>query len=149
MILPDANLLVYAVNADLPHHPRARTWLESVLSGAESVGLAWVVILAFLRVTTNPRVFERPLAIDGALGYAEEWLHHPLVKPVVPGRGHWPILRRLLADSGGAGNLTTDAHLAALALEQGYTLHSADNDFKRFPGLTHVNPLDPPEGKPV
>ncbi len=141
MILPDANLLVYAVNVDLPHHHRARAWLESVLSGTESVGLAWAVTLAFLRVTTNPRVFERPLGIDRALGFAEEWLRHPLVKPVAPGQGHWPIFRRLLEQSGAAGNLTTDAHLAALALEWGYTLYSADNDFKRFAGLTHVNPL--------
>lgn len=141
MILPDANLLIYAVNLDLPQHPRARAWLESVLSGSDSVGLPWAVILAFLRVTTNPRIFERPFGIATASRYVDEWLDHPLVKPIVPGPGHWPILRKLLADSGTAGNLTTDAHLAALALEQGYIVHSADNDFKRFPGLSHVNPL--------
>jgi toxin-antitoxin system PIN domain toxin len=141
MILLDVNLLLYAVNDDLPQSPRARAWLEEVLSGSRRVGLPWVVILAFLRLTTNPRVFEHPLTIERASAYIDEWLALPVVRPVIPGHGHWMILSNLLAVSGAGGNLTTDAHLAALALEQGYTLYSTDSDFKRFSGLRHVNPL--------
>lgn len=141
MILVDVNLLLYAVNRDLPQHEAAREWWEGVLSDGKPVALAWVVMLAFLRLSTNPRVFERPLSIDAAVAYVDEWLAIPVVKPALPGPGHWRILRQLISDSGAGGNLTTDAHLAALALEQGATLHSADNDFKRFPGLIHANPL--------
>lgn len=141
MILVDANLLIYAVNRELPQHAAARRWLEETLSSNQSVGLAWVVILAFLRITTRGDIFERPLAAERALGYAEEWLRQPFVKPVAPGDKHWQVLRNLLQVSGAAGNLTSDAHLAALAIENGATVFSADNDFKRFAGVRHVNPL--------
>lgn len=141
MILVDANLLLYAVNADLPLHPRARAWWESVLSGTQAVGIPWVVILAFVRLSTHPRIFTRPLSIEHAMGYIDEWLAQPVASVVAPGPQHWPILRNLLRLSGAAGNLTTDAHIAALALEKGYGVFSADSDFKRFPGLNHVNPL--------
>lgn len=142
MILVDANLLLYAVNRDLPRHRAARAWFEQVLSGSENVGLPWVVLLAFLRLATNRRIFERPLSPGDACAYIEEWLKQPVVAAVTPGDGHWSILCNLLAESGTGGNLTTDAHIAALALEQGYTVYSTDNDFKRFPGLRHVNPLE-------
>ena len=141
MILVDANSLLYAVNLDLPQHARARAWLEEVLSGNESVGLPWLVILAFLRLTTNARVFERPLTVEQSVAYIEEWLSQPVVTTVAPGKGHWRILHNLLTASGTGGNLTTDAHIAALALEHGYTVYSSDNDFARFSGLRHVNPL--------
>lgn len=141
MILIDANLLLYAVNQDLPQHAAARSWLEGVFSGSDRIGLPWVVMLAFLRLTTNPRLFARPLSVEQASGYLDEWLSLPMVRPVSPGTGHWAVLRNLLAASGTGGNLTTDAHIAALAIEQGYTVYSADNDFKRFAGLRHVNPL--------
>lgn len=141
MILVDANLLLYAVNRDLPQNPRARAWLEEVLSGDENVGLPWVVILAFLRLTTSARVFERPLTVEQAVAYIDEWLAQPLVTTVTPGKGHWMILHNLLTISGTGGNLTTDAHIAALAIEHGYTVYSTDNDFRRFSGLCHVNPL--------
>lgn len=141
MILVDANLLLYAVNRDLPQNARARAWLEEVLSGHENVGLPWVVILAFLRLTTNARVFEQPLTVEQAVAYIEEWLAQPVVTTVSPGNSHWLILRNLLTVSGAGGNLTTDAHIAALAIEHGYTVYSTDNDFKRFSGLRHVNPL--------
>lgn len=141
MILVDANLLVYAVNRDLPPHASARRWLEAALSGSEAVGIPWVALLAFLRVCTSGRVFERPLSAEAAVAYVEEWLAQPVVRAVGPGEQHWPILRNLLQQSGTAGNLTTDAHIAALALEHGCAIYSADNDFKRFPGLRHVNPL--------
>tara|TARA_Y100001933_G_C18943999_1_gene540839 strand:+ start:515 stop:979 length:465 start_codon:yes stop_codon:yes gene_type:complete len=141
VILPDANLLIYAVNRDAPHHRQARLWLERTLSGHESVGLAWIVVLAFLRITTHPRVFDRPLAAEQALDYVEGWLSQPYVRALAPGEKHWLILSRLLRTSGSAGNLTSDAHLAAIALEQGGIVHSADHDFRRFDGLECVNPM--------
>ena len=141
MILVDANLLIYAVNRDLPQHDAARTWWEVTLSGSESIGIPWISLLAFLRVCTNRRVFDTPLPPDAAIRYVDEWLRQPPVKPVSPGTSHWSILADLLTRSGMAGNLTTDAHIAALAMEHGYTVYSADNDFKRFTGVRHVNPL--------
>ncbi len=141
MILVDANLLIYAVNQDLPQHKRAVSWWEQTLSGTAMVGIPWVSILAFLRICTNPRIFSQPLSPESAITYVDEWLDQPLVRLVQPGAGHWPILRNLLLQTGMAGNLTTDAHIAALALEQGYSIYSADNDFQRFPGLKHINPL--------
>lgn len=141
MILVDVNLLIYAVDADSPHHRPARRWWEETLSGETEVGLAWVVILAFLRITTRPEIFQRPLSPDDALAFVDEWLERPLVRPVGPGEGHWAILRSLLKTSGTAGNLTSDAHLAALALEGGWAVYSTDHDFRRFPGIEVVNPL--------
>ncbi len=141
MILVDADLLIYAVNLDLPQHKAARAWLEKTLSGTEPVGLPWLVVLAFLRLCTNPRVFAAPMTLERALAYIDEWLALAVVSLVEPGVRHWTILRALLAQTGTAGNLTTDAHIAALALEGGHTICSADHDFRRFPGLRHFNPL--------
>lgn len=141
MILLDANLLIYAVNASLPQHAVARAWLEETLSGNEAVGMPWVSLLAFLRITTRDDIFAHPLTPEQAVGYVDEWLQQPFVRPVVAGDKHWAVLRNLLEVSGLAANLTTDAHLAALALENGATVYSADNDFKRFAGVHHVNPL--------
>ncbi len=141
MILVDANLLIYAVNQDLSQHKRAIAWWEQTLSGTTAVGIPWVSILAFLRICTNPRIFSQPLSPESAIAYVDEWLEQPLVRLIHPGLGHWPILRNLLLQTGMAANLTTDAHIAALALEQGYSIYSADNDFQRFPGLKHINPL--------
>ena len=141
MILVDANLLIYAVNSELPPHRAARAWLETTLSGSEAVGLPWVTILAFLRITTRGDIFANQLAPEQALSYVDSWLEQPFVRPIAPGANHWAILRNLLEASGVAGNLTSDAHLAALAVENGATVFSADNDFKRFAGVLHVNPL--------
>lgn len=141
MILVDANLLIYAIDSDSVHHNAARRWLEKSLSGTTQVGLAWIVLLAFLRVTTHPRVVRNPLAPEAAVNYVDEWLACPCVVGVAPGERHWPILRQLISTSGTAANLTSDAHLAALAIEHGYAVYSADHDFKRFAGLKHVNPL--------
>jgi len=141
VILVDANLLIYAVDADSPHHRAARRWLEETLSGETPVGLAWVVILAFVRITTRAEIVRRPLSPEMALAYVDEWLGQPFVRPVGPGKGHWAILRNLLSTTGMAGNLTSDAHLAALALEGGWAVYSTDNDFRRFPGIQVVNPL--------
>ena len=141
MILLDANLLIYAVNRDLPQHRAAKTWIEKIFSGSDNVGLPWVSVLAFLRLCTNPRVFKAPLKIEEAIAYVEEWVDLPSVELVTPGQRHWEIFKNLLAQCGTAGNLVTDAHIAALALEGGYVVYSADNDFRRFPGIRHVNPL--------
>lgn len=141
MILVDVNLLVYAFDADSPHHARARPWLERTLSGAAPVGLPWIVILAFIRLTTRPGIMRRPLPLADAIAYVASWLEQPCVETVVPGAHHWQILSSLLEATGAAGNLTTDAHIAALALERGASVCSADHDFARFPGLRHVNPL--------
>lgn len=141
MILLDANLLIYAVNSDLPPHRKARAWLEATLSENETVGLPWVTILAFLRITTRGDVFAHPLTPERGLAFVDGWLAQPCVRPIAPGENHWAILRNLLEASGLGGNLTSDAHLAALAVENGATVLSADNDFKRFVGVRHVNPL--------
>ncbi len=142
MILVDANLLIYAVDRDSPHHPAAARWLEETLSGTTRVGLAWIVILAFLRITTRSDIFQQPLSAEQALAYVDSWLRQPFVSAVSPADGHWPLLRNLMASSGTAGNLTSDAHLAALALEQGCPIYSTDHDFGRFRGVEHVNPLN-------
>ena len=141
MILVDANLLIYAVDADSVSHAPARRWLESTLNAGEEVGLAWVVTLAFLRVTTHPRIMRAPLSPEAAIAYTDGWLERPNVRPVVPGARHWAVLKNLLATSGTAGNLTSDAHLAALAVETGATVYSADTDFRRFAAVRHRNPL--------
>ena len=141
MIVPDVNLLMYAVNSDLPQHERARHWLEDRLSGTEPVGMPWLVLTAFLRLTTHPRIFDAPLEVSTALNFATSWLAQPCVHALNPGERHWLILSQLLRQTGTAGNLTSDAHLAAIAIEHDAWLHSADQDFRRFPGLKFHNPL--------
>jgi uncharacterized protein len=141
VILVDANLLIYAIDSDSPQHARARPWLERALSGTAPVGLPWTVILAFVRITTREGIMRRPLSPTAALAYVDSWLRQPCVETVAPGERHWPILRRLLEATGSAGNLTSDAHIAALALERGASVCSTDHDFGRFPGIRHVNPL--------
>jgi uncharacterized protein len=141
VILVDANLLLYAIDSDSPHHRQARPWLERTLSGTEPVGLPWIVILAFVRITTRHGIMRRPLPPADALAYVESWLEQPCVEIVSPGEEHWPILCRMLETTGTAGNLTSDAHIAALALERGARICSTDHDFARFPGIRHVNPL--------
>lgn len=141
MIILDANLLLYAVNRDAPRHRQARTWLESMLAGSETVGFEWNVILAFLRLTTRPAVFPRPLELRKAFAIVEHWLQQPCALVVHPGDRHLLILRDLIAPLGTGGNLTSDAHLAALAIEHGAELCSCDRDFARFPGLRSRDPL--------
>ncbi|TAN23437.1 MAG: PIN domain-containing protein [Acidobacteria bacterium] len=141
MILVDANLLIYAVNSDAPRHARVRAWLEKELSSETEVGLAWVVVLAFLRVITKPGILAHPLAPEAALRIVDGWFQQPYVVPVSPGPNHWPLLRQLVSVTGTAGNLTTDAHLAAMALERGCTLYSCDYDFRRYPNIMHADPL--------
>jgi len=141
VIVPDVNLLIYAINVDAEQHRAARQWLETILAGTRPVGLAWSVLLAFVRVTTLPRVFANPLGTGQALDIVEGWIRHPRVRVLTPTPSHWGILRALLRASGTAGNLSSDAHLAAIAIGHAATLASADNDFRRFAGLDHVNPL--------
>jgi toxin-antitoxin system PIN domain toxin len=137
----DLNLLLYAVNRDSPRHGRARAWLQEAVSGEERIALPWTVILGFIRLTTNARVFERPLSAEAALQTVDDLLSQPSVSALEPGDGHWGILRDLLIEAGTAGNLTTDAHLAALAIEHGGELCSTDSDFARFKLLRWTNPL--------
>ena len=141
MILLDANLLIYAVNADAPLHRKAKAWLESALSGREAVGFSWNVLLAFLRLTTRPGLFRRPLPVDTAVDLVASWLDQQSAAIVHPGPRHLQILRELLRPLGAGGNLTSDAHLAALAIEHGAELCSSDSDFARFHGLKWRNPL--------
>jgi toxin-antitoxin system PIN domain toxin len=141
MILLDANLLIYAVNQDAPLHRKAKSWLESTISGSETVGLSWGVVLAFLRLSTRPGLFRNPLSVKFALDLVESWLGQPSVTLVHPGPRHFGLLREFLLQSGTGGNLTSDAHLAALAIEQGAELCSSDTDFARFRKLKWSNPL--------
>jgi len=141
VILPDVNLLLYAVDTEAPRHEQARGWLEGALSGTEEVGFAWAVVLGFVRISTNPSVFEEPLGADQAFGYVEEWLARPVVLTLSPGSGHVALMRELLERLGVAGNLTSDAHLAALAIEHGAELCSSDTDFARFRGLRWSDPI--------
>ena len=141
MKIPDANLLLYAVDEQSPRHAGARAWLERTLSGPETVGLTWPVLLAFLRVSTKARVFERPLDVSEALDLVDEWLDQPCTTMLGPTDRHSAVLRTLLEPLGSAGNLTSDAHLAAIAIEHGAEVCSCDTDFARFPGLRWNDPL--------
>lgn len=141
MIVPDANLLIYAVNREAPAHSESRAWLEKTLSGSTPVGMSWLVLVAFIRITTHPRILQRPLSSLQALDFVGGWLEQPFVTPLNPGERHWLILSRLLRSHGAGGNLTNDAHLAAIAIEHGGTLCSVDHDFQRFDGLEFFNPL--------
>jgi hypothetical protein len=139
--LPDVNLLLYAVDEASPRHEAARGWLEDVLSGTEAVAFAWAVLLGFIRISTNPAAFEQPLEADEALDYVDGWLAQPVATVIHPSDRHATNLRRALQPFGTAGNLTSDAHLAALAIEHGAELCSSDADFSRFEGLRWVDPL--------
>lgn len=142
MILVDANLLIYAVNRDSPFHATAKHWWQETLSGNQEVGLAWIVILAFIRISTRPAIFSKPLTAENAIAYVDEWLAQPYVNLVNGSDNQWQIFRNLQLQVGTAGNLTSDTMLASLALELGASIYSADYDFKRFSGVTHINPLE-------
>ena len=141
MILVDANLLLYAEDSRSPHHNRARSWWDGHLSGTDPVGLCWLVINAFIRIGTNPRVFEHPLLIEQALARIQSWLDQPPSRLIHPTERHWVVFQEMLTAGQASGNLVPDAHLAALALEHGCTLYSSDSDFSRFPRLKWRNPL--------
>ena len=143
MILVDANILIYAINSSARQHEPARRWLEGALSDGVELGFPWIVLLAFLRITTHRAILEKPLKVETALKLVDSWIRCPGVEVIHPGRQHWEILRSLLELSGAGGNLTTDAHLAALAIENAAKLCSADYDFRRFPGVQHFSPFEP------
>jgi uncharacterized protein len=142
VLVVDVNLLIYATNRDAADHRSARKWLEATLSGDEPVGLPWLVLLAFLRITTHPHIVGAPLSFAQAAGVVDDWLSQPVVRILPPSDRHWGILKALLEPFGTAGNLASDAHLAAIAIEHGATLCSADRDFGRFPNLKWRNPLE-------
>lgn len=141
MKIVDANVLLYAVNEDAPAHGPARAWLEAALSATEPVGFCWTVLLAFLRLSTRPAIFPRPLSVEQAVALMASWLERPNARVVEPGERHLETLGRLLGSMGTAGNLTSDAHLAAIALDHGAELCSCDSDFARFGGLRWTDPL--------
>lgn len=141
MIVVDVNLLLYATFSTFAQHAAARPWLENALNGQDQVLLPGVSIFGFVRIATNPRVFEKPLSVDEALGAVDGWLAQPHVHFLVPGPRHLEIAFRLLRELGVARNLTTDVQLAAHAMENQARLCSNDSDFGRFPGLRWDNPL--------
>lgn len=141
MKLIDVNVLLYAVNENSDRHEEVRRWWENAHAGDESIGLAWMVLSGFLRISTNPRVYSQPMTVGQALAEVDRWLSADLVTTVVEKPEHWNVLRSLLSEAGTAGNLTTDAHLAAFAITHDATLVSCDNDFARFKGLRWENPL--------
>jgi toxin-antitoxin system PIN domain toxin len=141
MILIDANLLLYAYDPRAAQHEAGRLWLEATLSGPQLVRFAWLTMWAFLRIATNPRVFERPLSMTEAAQIVSSWLAQPSVGVLEPGERYWAILRGLAEDGQAVGPLVMDAALAALAIEHGATLCTTDRDFARFEGLTWMNPL--------
>jgi hypothetical protein len=141
MKVVDINLLIYAINKDTPHHSKAKKWLENSLSSDEPFGFAWIVILGFLRIVTNGRIMPMPLPAEVALATVDEWLQQPPSVTIAPSHQHWNIFKELLMPLGTAANLTSDAHLAALAIEHGARLYSTDHDFSRFQSLRWTNPI--------
>ncbi len=140
MKIVDANVLLYAVNAADPKHHRSRQWLDEALNGQAPVGFAWLVLTAFLRLSTNPGLFPRPLTLREACDTMRAWLAQPPSVVVGPTTRHADVLCALLSPLGTAANLVSDAHLAALAIEHDATVTTFDNDFGRFPGVRWEQP---------
>jgi len=141
LILVDANILLYAEDSLQSRHQQARAWWDGQLSGTGVVCLCWTVLSAFIRIGTNPRVFEHPLSLEQALARVQSWLDQPCTRVVRPTERHWTVFKQVLTDGQAVANLVTDAHLAALAIEHGCELASTDSDFARFPKLKWRNPL--------
>lgn len=135
MRLADTNILLAAVNDEAPGHHVARGWLSHSLSATEPTGFAWLALVGFIRISTKPAIFERPLSPIEALDYVDEWLGRPNATVLHPGERHASIVRALLVPLRTAGNLTSDAHLAAIAIEHGAKLATFDADFHRFADL--------------
>ncbi len=144
MILVDANILLYAEDSLHPRHQQARVWWDGRLSRTSTVCLCWTVLSAFIRIGTNPRVFEHPLSLEQALARVQSWLDQPCTRIVRPTERHWTVFQQMLTEGQAIANLVTDAHLAALAIEHGCELASTDSDFARFPKLKWSNPLSRP-----
>ncbi len=141
-MLIDANILLYAVISDYPQHENAKSWLESQLNGPKRVALPWPSLLAFLRISTHPRVFSNPMTISEAWEFVYQWLGLSNVWIPQELDRHSEILGELLVRSDSPANLVPDAHLAALAIEHGLTVYSCDSDFARFKDVTWINPVN-------
>lgn len=141
MILVDANILLYAEDARSPLHEPARKWWDEQLSRNDPVCLCWPVLSAFVRIGTNPRVFDHPLALKQAVSRIQSWLDQACTRIVRPTAQHWTTFQQMLTGGQAVANLVTDAHLAALAIEHGCRLASTDSDFKRFPQVKWFNPI--------
>jgi hypothetical protein len=140
VILVDANVLLYAYDPRSAHHARCRAWVERAFSGQEAVCIAWITLLAFLRIGTNPRVYEAPLTTAEALGIVSSWVERDSVYVLEASERCFEIFRELLVQAQVTGPLVMDAFLAALALENGATLVTTDRDFSRFPKLKLADP---------
>jgi toxin-antitoxin system PIN domain toxin len=143
MIIPDANLLIFAHNRDAPYHQLAKEWLQDLMRSRKPVGLPWIVISGFIRLSTHPRLLKEPVTVEEAIGITRSWLARNNVRIIEPGSRFQDLFFSGIEKLGTAGNLTTDAYLAALAIEYQAELHSCDTDFHRFPGLRWRNPLLP------
>jgi len=141
LILVDANILIYAEDSFNPYNQKARVWWDSQLSGTETVCLCWTVLSAFIRIATNPRVFEYPLSLEQAINRVQSWIEQPCIRIIRPTERHWVVFKEMLTEYQAVANLVSDAHLAALAIEHGCTLASTDSDFARFSKLKWINPL--------
>ena len=141
MIIVDANLLIYSVDKNSERHNQAREWLDNRLHGRYKVGLPWNSLLAFLRITTNPRIFSRPLEISKGWEQIKMWLSSPVVWSPTPGESHTTIMEKIVSTISLKPNDIPDAHLAAIAIEHGLTLCSTDSDFAKYPELNWQNPL--------
>ena len=144
MILPDINLLIYAYDTLSPKHQKAKLWWEACVTGTEPVGLSWVVALGFIRLWTNPRIFANPMTTDQAATHVESWLKRKVIRVIQPTPVQGELLFRFLRETGSGCNLTTDTHLAALAIEHKAVIHTADTDFLRIEDVRWVNPLGSP-----
>lgn len=140
MKLVDTNVLLYAVDSTSRHHDASRNWLDGALAGTETIAFSWLALAGFIRIGTNPRVFARPLTTLEAVEQTETWVGASPARVLEPGPGHLASLRRLLEPLGTAGNLVSDAHLAAIALEHRATIVTYDNDFDRFAGVRWQRP---------
>ncbi len=141
MIVPDANLLLYAYDRTSADHTAAQAWWQTCLSGTEPILLCHAVIFAFVRIITSPRMMKQPLTIADAVAAVESWLLQPHLELVLAGKSHHQQVFRLLTLAGTAGNLTTDAQIAAIALDYAAIVHTNDTDFRKFPGVRWHNPL--------
>lgn len=141
MVIPDVNLLIYAVNKQSVHHERAWEWINSLFRSNRIIGLPMIVLWGYVRIATSAAVMNDPLTTDEAIGHVRRWIGQSGVVAADPGPRHWDILQDLLAGSRLSGSRASDAVLAAIAIEHGATLASTDQDFKRFEGLKWVNPL--------
>jgi len=141
VIVFDANILIYAYDSGSSRHTKARAWVEETFSGVEAVGLPWQAISAFLRVMTNRRLPGSRFSSEQAVQIVDGWLGQPNVRVLAPGEQHWPLLRQMVIEGQASGALVSDAQIAALTIEYGGVLYTADRDFARFPGLRWQNPL--------